>query len=160
MGCNRGGVPIDEGGGGGSCSNYYTLAYRVGNQTIANNTKTTINFTNVEAENPSGFFNLTTDQATIPHAGIYTVTGTAELDISATGVAYMGIEINGVPYSIDYCSTTGFSTYDLNLSCAITRYMAAGDVIDAYVLQNTGANAILVGATRVTNLSITSANIP
>lgn len=158
MGCNKGGVPID-GGGSTPCVDYYTLAYRVGNQTIASGVKTVIDFTNIEAENPAGFFNLATDQATIPTAGIYTVTGTAELLVSATGVGYMGIEINGVPYSIQIATTGPFSPDDLNFACTITRYMAAGDIINAFIHQFTGFNATVNGTTRRVNLSISSANI-
>lgn len=162
MSCFGDGELLDGGGGAVGCTAYYTGVYRSGAATIGPTVKTPINFTNLIAENPGGFFNLTTDVATIPFTGNWTITSTIEMITAAGGICFNGIEINQgagyVVYSID--SNDVFAASYVNLVCAVTKYLQAGDLVQFFVQQNTGFNATLNGTQRRVNAHITSSCIP
>lgn len=155
MSCFGNGYLLD---GAAGCTPYYTLAYKTSGQTLPPTVATTVNMQAKEAENPSGFFNLTTDIATIPFDGQYTITGTVEIILAAAGLAYAAIEINAVGYGLD--SVDARAAGVINLAPTITRYMTAGDQIRLRAQQNTGFNATISGGARWTNIGITSADIP
>lgn len=161
MSCFGDGKLLD-GDSGVGCTPYYTGVYRSSSAVIAPTVKTPINFTNLIAENPAGFFNLVTDIATIPFTGNWTITSTIEMITAAGGICFHGIEINEgsgyVIYSIqsNYVAAASF----VNLVCAVTKYLQAGDLVQFFVQQNTVANATLNGTQRRVNAHITSSCIP
>ena len=145
------------------CTPYHSVVYRTTGVVLPTTVKTLVNFTAVETgENPAGMFNLTTDTATIPYGGNWTVTSTLEIILSWGAIVFGSIEINTgsgyVPYSID--SVEPFSASVVNVVMAVTKYFAAGETIRVYAQQNSGFNATINGTTRRVNCSITSACLP
>lgn len=163
MTCFGDGQLLDGNGGSAGCVAYNTNAYRTGTAVIGPTVKTQINYTAVEAgEDPAGFFNLATDVATIPHDGNWTITSTIELITAAAGVCFHTITINQGVSDVDYSVSSAFpgSAAYVNLTCAITKLLTAGDLVRFWVQQNTGFNATLNGTARRVNASITSSCIP
>jgi len=163
MSCFGDGILLNGGGSGTPCVPYHSVVYRTTGVTLPPTVKTLVNFTAVETgEDPAGMFNLTTDTATIPYDGNWTVTSTLEIITAVGGIVFGSIEINPgtgfVPYSID--SVEPFSAAVCNVVMAITKYCLAGELIRVYAQQNTGFNATINGTTRRVNCSITSACIP
>ena len=160
--CFGDGVLLDGGGAVAGCTPYYTAVYKVGSGTIPPTVKTGINYTNLISENPGGFFNLTTDVATIPFTGTWTITSTIEMITSAGGICFHGIEINEgsgyTVFSID--SNDVFSASYCNLVCAVTKYLQAGNTVQFFVQQNTGFNATLNGVQRRVNAHFAANCIP
>lgn len=159
MTCYGNGSRLNNGMG---CTAYNTAVYKNNTQILSSGVKTLVDFTTKEAgENPTGFFNLTTDTATIPFSGNWTTTATLEIIISGSGIAYGAIEIDQgagfLPYSIS-CFDVFSDT--CNLTMAITKYLQATDQIRVYVQQTTGLNATLNGIDRRVNCHITSSCIP
>lgn len=150
---------ILDGGDGGGCVPYYTGVYKSGTISIPPTVNTQVNFNTLIAENPSGFFNLTTDVATIPYEGNWTITSTVEMIAAAGGMFFHAIELNigGSGYTAYSIATNDlFAASYVNLACAVTKYLQAGDLVRFMVQQLTGFNATLNGTGRRVNAHITS----
>lgn len=162
-GCYCNGLPCDSDSGSAGCTAYNTSVYKSGTATIAPTVPLQINF-NVKAagENPANFFNLTTDIATIPFTGNWTITTTGEVITAAAGPVFWGIQIDeGGGYNW-WAISSVFppSAAYVNLSAAVTKYLQAGDLIKIVAQQNTGFNGTINGTQRRVNCGITSSCIP
>lgn len=158
----RNGQEVVSGGAAG-CTAYNTAVYQNFSQLLTSTVKTRINFNVKESgENPTGLFNLTTDVATIPFTGNWTISFTTEYTVSAGGICFGGIEIDAgggyLPYAIQ--SFEPFSASYVNIDCCVTKYLQAGDFVACFAQQNTGFNASTTGVTVRTSCQITSSCIP
>lgn len=133
---------------------YYTTGYKNSSQTIPTGVNTKVTLEAKEAENPTGFFDLPLNRATIPADGNWVITANLEATITNGGRFEISIQINGTEYA--HMSNLHTIANVVMGSCSIAKHLASGDLISMYCQQATGVNATLSGSARNCNLSIVS----
>lgn len=128
-------------------------AFRTTNQSIPDNTLTTVAFDNTDYDN-SGGFNLSTGVWTCPVAGKYDIQGIAKFGAVATGTRVLYFRLNGATvYEID--SKQGDAIYAIRLNGSTTLNLALNDTLELMVLQDSTGPLNYLSGTTVGSFCIT-----
>ena len=110
---------------------------RTSNQTIANATLTALSFTeNYWNSNGNFWSGGSPTRLTADVTGWYIVSGWVQWDSNATGVRLLWLNRNGVQFA----STRLSALANLEMYISQIMYLSAGDYVELYVYQNSGAN--------------------
>lgn len=121
-------------------TNIGARVYHSANQTIANNTVTTLQFNNETYDTAAFHDNVTNNsRLTIPYAGKYSISASIDFAQHVTGVRLVLFLINGATY---IAGNTGPPTTTPNSTVALeTKYnFSAGDYVECRVYQDSGGN--------------------
>ena len=113
-------------------------AYRDTSQSIPGGTYTAVSFSHVDRDDAGFWDNGTPTRLTIPKAGWYMVGGCANFATAAGGYRRVLVRLNGSTYEI-HDSRAPVATSATIVPVAGLLYLDAGDYLELYVFQTTGA---------------------
>lgn len=121
-------------------------AYRSTNQTIPNNTATSLLLT-AERWDSDGEHSTSsnTSRFTIVTAGVYVMTTHIAWDNNGTGTRLVNFQLNGAT-DIGASRLPGLATANQQMSVATVFYFSAGDYVEVVVKQDSGGNLDVVAA--------------
>lgn len=121
-------------GGGATVFNQFRVG-KSGTQTMNNGVEVTVNW-ETEDYDPDNIMNLTTDTATVGTAGIFTITASVKVSVSAGGQIETYLYINGTKVTTSSGSIDTAGTMVANV--AFTTRLAINDTIQVKSAQFTG----------------------
>jgi hypothetical protein len=118
----------------------YFSATKSGNQSISNTTSTKVTF-DTFTNNSHGAWDGTNNRYVVKTAGPFNIAGTIGWAANATGFRQVGYSINGGTVEVaNMVPSVGAGDATINAFAATTAYLNAGDYIELYGYQSSGAS--------------------